>query len=366
MQTPWIGAAVLAAAALANAGAHAQTPTLYGLIDLAVEHLNHVGGAGRITRMPGLTGALPSRLGLRGGEDLGGGWRLVYTLELGFAPDTGTLNQGGRGFGRQSFVGVVGPWGSWSLGRQPTMLYWSLLEADIIGPSLFGSGSLDSHLPNARADNALAWRGRFGGFDLGLQASLGRDAVNAGPSPGGTNCPGESASDRRACRQGSALLKYDAASWGAAWAIDSFRGGPGAFAGLSASSLSDRRSTLNGWLRQGAWKLGGGVVARHDQGHAATPRSRLWFAGASFALSPQVTLDGQWLQLRYAHSPNQASLLVLRGTYQMSRRTAAYAMAGHIGNQGSLALGVSGGAPGAAPLPGGTQTGLAAGLRTSF
>ena len=107
---------------------HAQPSiTIYGLLDTAVEHINHVGATGSgLTRIPSNAGNIPSRLGFRGREDLGGGISAQFVLEMGIAPDSGVLNQGGRGFGRQSFVGLNGPWGQVSLGRQYTMLFWSM------------------------------------------------------------------------------------------------------------------------------------------------------------------------------------------------------------------------------------------------
>ena len=104
----------LAFAALATAALTAQAQssvTLYGTVDAAVEHLSNA-PTGGITRMPGLTGgSAPSRLGFRGSEDLGGGLRAIFTLEQGISVDNGTLNQGGRAFGRQAFVGISAPWG---------------------------------------------------------------------------------------------------------------------------------------------------------------------------------------------------------------------------------------------------------------
>src|SRR5688500_3687346 len=107
-------ATTLALAAIATC-ANAQTPPpasvqLYGVVDAGVEYVNNVGASnGHVTRMPGLSGGqLPSRWGLRGTEDLGGGLRAVYTLEAGFAVDSGVSLQGGRAFGRQSFVGLSG------------------------------------------------------------------------------------------------------------------------------------------------------------------------------------------------------------------------------------------------------------------
>jgi len=358
----------LALLGLAGTAAQAQNVTIYGLIDASVEHVNHVGAAGgSLTRMPGLTGgSAPSRLGFRGSEDLGDGLKAVFTLEQGFGVDTGTLNQGGRAWGRQAFVGLTGPWGSLTAGRQYSMLFWSQLDADILGPAMFGSGSMDSYLPNARVDNVLAYRGTFGAFTAGATYSFGRDSVNAGPSPSGTNCAGENASDTSACRQWSLLAKYEG-GWGLTAAVDEIRGGAGAFAGLTSSTMKDRRSTVTGWLKLfAALKLGAGLISRDNGASATTPRSDLWYLGASYTLSPQLVIDGQVFQLDYKNSANQATLYALRGTYSLSKRTALYATAGQISNDGTLALGVSNAAAGNGPAAGNSQTGLAAGIRHSF
>ena len=122
---------LLAMAALAAAcGVQAQSNvTIYGVLDSGVEHLTNVGATrSGLTRMPGLGVSVPSRLGFRGTEDLGGGLKAVFTLESGFGTDTGTLNQGGRFFGRQAFVGLSGSWGAVTLGRQYSMLFWSQLR----------------------------------------------------------------------------------------------------------------------------------------------------------------------------------------------------------------------------------------------
>jgi predicted porin len=346
--------------------AGAQTVTLFGLIDAAVEHVSKVGPSGSgLSRMPGLTGSLPSRWGVRGSEDLGGGLRLVFTIEQGFTPDAGTISQGGRAFGRQAFVGVSAPWGTLTFGRHYTMLYWSILDADVMGPNLYGSGSLDAYIPNARADNSVSYRGSFSGLTLGGTYSLGRDAVNAG-SPAGTNCAGEDAAHKQACREWSAMLKFDQAGWGAALAVDEIRGGAGAFAGLTRSALTDRRISANGYLKLGDVKATLGLLRRDNGASALTPKSDLWYAGMVYTLTPAWTLDAEWLDLRFKHSADNARLLVARASYGLSRRTVVYAMAGHIANHGNLALSVSAGAPGSNPVAGGVQTGLAAGLRHAF
>ena len=75
--------------------------TLYGIIDTGIELVTHVNAAGdSVVRMPGITGEFPSRWGIRGKEGLGGGLSVDSLPESGFNTKAGTLNQGGRMFGR--------------------------------------------------------------------------------------------------------------------------------------------------------------------------------------------------------------------------------------------------------------------------
>lgn len=359
-------AIALPAVVSAQGGASAGV-TIYGVVDSGVEHITNVGASGSsLTRVPTNTASSPTRLGFRGSEDLGDGLRALFTLESQIGLDTGTLLNGGRAWGRQAWVGLAGPWGTLSIGRQSTMLFWSILDADILGPNAFGSGSLDSYIPNARADNLVAYRGTFSGVTVGATVSPGRDGVNAGPTPSGTNCAGESATDKSACREWSMLLKYDSPTWGAAAVVDRISGGPGAFGGLTSSSLTDKRSMLNGWVKFGNWKVGGGVLRRVNGGSATTPRSDLYFLGASVLAMPLLVLEAEAFKLNFKNSANAAALLALRANYSLSRRTAVYLSIGHIANDGALALSVSGTAPGSAPVAGGSQSGVIAGIRHAF
>lgn len=346
--------------------AHAQSSVqIYGVMDTAVEYMNNVGkDKSSLTRMPSLTGSGPSLLGFRGREDLGGGLSAGFALEMGIAPDSGELNQGGRGFGRQSFVSLNGSWGSLGLGRQYTMLFWSTHNADVIGPNMHSMSVLDSYFPNARADNSISYKGTFSGLTLGATYSLGRDAVKAN-NPGGTNCPGEKSGDSKNCREWSALLKYDAAEWGVALAHDALRGGPGAFAGLDSSKKTDKRSMLNGYVKLGEAKIGAGYMNRKNDGDPKKPRSNLWFVGVSYPVG-QWTFDAQYNQLKYQHSADKGQLVVVRGIYKLSKRTAVYTSLGHITNRGKAAFNASGAQPGGGPNPGVNQTGFGAGLSHRF
>jgi predicted porin len=356
----------LAACAAASHAQIQSNVTMYGVIDTGVEYVNNV-GAGRdgLARMPTLTGTLPNWLGFRGAEDLGDGLKALFTLENGFAPDTGAANQGGRLFGRQAFVGLSNSWGTLTLGRQYTQYFWSILDSYLMGPNVYSMIALDSYLPNARADNSIAYRGTFNGFTVGLGYSLGRDAVNAGPSPAGTNCAGENPANKRQCREWSAMVKYNAETWGAAMGTDRLYGGPGAFGGLTSSSLSDTRTTLNGFVKFGSLKLGGGLIRRNNQG-SVTPRSDLYFLDAAYLLTPALLLDGELSRLIVRDASSNATLLALRATYNFSKLTAAYVTAGHIANGGASAVSVSAGGGGTNPGPGVSQMGLMVGVRKFF
>ncbi|MGH8436277.1 MAG: porin [Pseudomonas sp.] len=360
---------------VAAGAAQAQSVNLYGIIDTGIESVNNVEQAGgRITRVPSNTGILPSRLGMRGKEELGGGLSAIYTLEMGFAPDTGASGQGGRLFGRQSFVGLSGDWGAVTLGRQWTMLFWSLLDSDIVGPSIYGLGSLDSYIPNARIDNSIAYKGKFSDFTVGATYSLGRDTVNAGPSPAGTNCPGENGADAQACREWSALVKYDTKGWGAALAYDKINGRTPASAtdvvlpaGLTSSSKSDARLMVNGYVNLADLKIGGGVIRRSNDGSATRPKSDLWYLAAAYPLSSAWTIDGTLAKLSYKNINNfDSTLLAVRSLYKLSKRTTLYAQLGTIRNDSLSNVSVSGGAPGSNPALGGSQTGTMVGINHTF
>ncbi len=364
----WKQLGIAAALAGAVGVGHAQSSvTIYGLVDTGVEHLTNVGPSrSSTTRMPDLAASAPSRIGFRGRESLGNGLSVGFTLEMGMAMTDGSLAQGGRAFGRQSFLSLNGPWGSVGLGRQYTMLFWSMLDADVIGAGAHSIATLDAYFPNARADNAITYKGTFSGLTVGAGYSTGRDAINAGPSPAGTNCRGVNPNDRKECQEWSALLKYDAPSWGLALAHDAQRGGPGAFGGLNSSSKADNRTMLNGYATfDGGIKLGAGYMRRTNDGNAKSPRSNLAFLGASYSTGPWV-VAGEYYQLKYASNADKGQYLTVRTTYKFSKRTNVFASVGHMKNSGNAAFSASAGRAGGNPLPGGSQTAFLIGVQHAF
>lgn len=107
----------LLASASVVAPAHAQsTVSIYGIINDGIGYVNNQNGHGNVFNSPGnLRG---NRLDFAGTEDLGGGYKALFLLENGFGVNNGTLQQGGRLFGRQAYVGMNTPFGQLTFGRQ--------------------------------------------------------------------------------------------------------------------------------------------------------------------------------------------------------------------------------------------------------
>ena len=212
--------------------AYAQSSvTLYGIVDVGVEHLD-VGSINGTRLQSGISAG--SRWGIRGSEDLRPGWRALFTLESRFEADTGsmtnnnslywcrpanattattvcpgvvfvttppavqvpaaaqpavvgganavnnallqaitTVNAAGAIFDRQAWGGLVTPVGGFFFGRQYTPGYEILNKYNAIGDQTalqFGQGFSN---PAIRANNAAQYRIELGGFSGVLMYGFG-------------------------------------------------------------------------------------------------------------------------------------------------------------------------------------------------
>lgn len=364
-----------------SCGAHAQSSvTLYGVLDTGIELVTHAGPTGgKIVRMPGITGSVPSRWGLRGTEDLGGGYAAVFALEDGFNVRGGDVNQGGRLFGRQAWVGVQNRFGALTFGRQYTMSYWAIIDADQLGPDIYGGvGSIDAYIPNARSDNTIAYKGTFSGITIGGTYSFGRDSTGTGNSPGQGTCAGSVPGDFNACKQWSVLLRYDARNFGVAASYDEQHGGAGAaasfFNGAAAIPLTnsgdkDARTQLNGYFKLGSLKVGGGWIGRRVQTVSpaiADVHSNIFYVTGTYFVTPAVVLDGGVYRTVDAAQDTRATLAAVRGTYLLSKATGVYLQSGYVFNSAQARYTLSQGGPGTTPNAGLGQLGVMAGIRHSF
>ncbi|WP_027995401.1 porin [Simplicispira psychrophila] len=159
--------------AMAQSTIGTSSVTIYGLIDVGINHVTGAPG-GSVTSIT--SGNMEgSRLGFKGNEDLGGGYRAIFTLESRLEADTGSLsnrplsggrlpdrlstatslglpaalqpavsavaaqigssvgvNLGNGMFDRQAFVGMVTPFGAFTAGRQYTPGYLASASFDVM------------------------------------------------------------------------------------------------------------------------------------------------------------------------------------------------------------------------------------------
>lgn len=187
-----IAAALMAActAQLHDAAAQGSTVTIYGIMDAGLVREGG-GAAGTLTKVTSGVGAA-SRLGFRGVEDLGGGTAAIFTLESGLKIDTGENDVAGTLFNRQAFAGLKTPYGTLTLGRQYTPLFWAVTQ--IGDPFKTGYvGNAKSLLPTAgngtRTSNTVYYiTPENNGFSADLAYSMGEQAgdASAGRQMGGS------------------------------------------------------------------------------------------------------------------------------------------------------------------------------------
>ena len=179
--------------------AQQSTATLYGLIDLSVQHLRSgdaspLGGRDSTRLTDGVVyGGPGSRWGLRVLEDLGDGLSALAVLEAGFNADNGTLGQGGRAFGRQVYVGMrSAKFGEFRLGRQYALHDETMAVTNVGGnltplnPGTIATvtsgttpATFSLFIDAPRVDNAIHYLSPlFGGFRVQAMVALGEKVMD--------------------------------------------------------------------------------------------------------------------------------------------------------------------------------------------
>lgn len=221
---------VLSALASAAVASFAQSSvTIYGIVDLAATKVSGVRGGSISQLNSGMMDG--SRLGFRGNEDLGGGYRALFTAEGRLEADTGALSnrppsasqvpdryvranllriapalqaaaqgvlntQVGPGIGagvgvnlannfwdRQVFVGLVTPFGAILAGRQYTPAYEMTAAFDTLQTqSALAAGQVASFPSSVdiRQSNSIAYRIVQGPISAALMVAAGEGSATTG------------------------------------------------------------------------------------------------------------------------------------------------------------------------------------------
>ena len=181
--TKTIRAAAAALLATAACAAQAQSSLqIYGIMDAGVL-VSNTGAPGQHHQSELATGnGAGTRLGFRGTEDLGGGLKASFQLEMGIFNDTGEFitfgEPAGTTFGRKSVVGIHGGWGDLFLGRDYTPGWWNVFQSDRFRFGLPGTNATSSGIVVTRASNGLFYHSPvLGGFRARLAYTFGKESA---------------------------------------------------------------------------------------------------------------------------------------------------------------------------------------------
>jgi predicted porin len=335
--------------------AHAQV-TVFGVLDLAV-NLTRADGASSIWKLEG-DGNTSSRLGFRGSEDLGAGWKANFWIESAINPDVGTsgatstnnkdsVNTGGLTWGRRATVGLASPFGELRVGRDYVPSFSNLTTS--MHP--FGTNGVGSsgHLfyqvntggttvrTNVRASNSIGYHlpdNRFGLYGNLMVAT------------------GEQAPDTATEKDGNHLGVR--LGW---------RGGPVNLAvargktNYATGNFVQTNAGLN--VKVGPAKL----MSLWGENKVGVTSTRIWMLGTQLGVGERGEVRLAYSQLKARGVANDAAHLALGYVHDLSKRTSLYATVARIDNKGS---GTRFNPGTATTQPGGNADGAEFGLKHSF
>lgn len=361
-----VAALALAGAATGGAGSAAAQEstgavTLYGRLNTALEHVS-ASGAGPELSASRLSN-YRSVFGFRGEEGLGSGLKAVWQVESAVSLDTG----GGTLAGRDTRLGLAGPWGTLFAGTW-TLPYTSATAGfDPFYPttagymSLMGNGSapstdhlIDTSSFDRRQRNQVqywspAWRGLSARLAHGLSEERPDDGRKPRLASGSLSWEGGgltlTAAHERHHEYEAPDTRDTASKLGAAYRL-----GP---ARLAAVVERLRYETATGTLRRNAWYVS--AVVRLGAGSLRAGYTRAGDGRGDAAETVGFFRSG---------ADTGASQLTVGYEHELSKRTAIYAYASRISNERAalydFAINELGIAPGQRPRV------LALGLRHQF
>lgn len=345
---------VLALAAIAaSSAAFAQSSvTLYGVVDLSVESVkgNTAGKSTTFNRVS--SGNLAtSRLGFKGVEDLGGGLKGNFQLEATVNADTGA-SASGRFFDRAAWLGLSSKEaGEIRIGRQDSLIGAQI--ANVIGAQAYDVSVVGATLGGVglrRLDNAITYIAPtfVPGLTLSAQYSTAADSVTAN-------------NNNAEATNGSKL--------GRAYGFSAnFMQGP-VSAGVSyvnANSQQFIQQEIVGLFMYGAYDLGVAKLTAYynddtNDGNRSVDGRRLYGIQAAVPVVPGLNVTAGYAYARNAGTAfsstlsqpatgfgtpgknirhDNAGIINLKAQYDLSKRTAVYALFTQVqnGDRANLAI----------------------------
>lgn len=255
MKKTLLAAALMSIAATGYA--QSGSVTMYGIVDTGYEYSSnkretHWSANNHSTTVKtnkvGLKGGglSSSRLGFKGQEPLGNGLSATFHMEMRFDSATGawrshktSSGETVTGFAARTLVGLKGPFGHLSLGRENTSIDNNIFPIDI-------QGHTRSDIPLTGKVEGLFYNGKFGG--LGIEAFAGRNHSS-------TKVNGVETEDKLSEFGYGLGLRYDAGPFAIAGVAQQFR--PGTIKrDASGNITSDTRGRKDEFGIAASYKLG--------------------------------------------------------------------------------------------------------------
>ncbi|MGS0892301.1 porin [Burkholderia stagnalis] len=339
-------AATAAALAACSGAALAQSSlTLYGALDAGVQYLTHADGRHSAVQLQNY-GIVPSQVGLKGTEDLGGGWRALFKLEQGINVNDGTATAPGYAFFRGAYVGIAGPIGTVTLGRQFSVLFDKTLFYDPLWYASYSGQGVLMPMSENFVDSSVKYQSpTFAGLDV---EALAATAGVAGNSRAGRvlELGGQYASNGLSV---SAVLHQ---SYGDVSATDDASGRRRELGTLAARYAF---ASLPLTVYAGVERLTGDL----------DPARTIVWGGARYLASNGIGLNaGVYHTDSRTPTIGHPTLFIASTTYALSKRTVAYVNLGYARNGGQSSQTVYEYDP--TPLAGTSQFGAMVGMYHLF
>ncbi|RPH62270.1 MAG: porin [Burkholderiales bacterium] len=356
--------AVAVAAALPAAAFAQSNVTLYGIMDAGVG-FNDRDGPNTSNAMVVNSGyQSTSRLGVRGSEDLGGGLRATFNLEMGNRVDEGISDSDIAGrtlWQRRSVVGLAGGFGEVRLGRDYTPGFSAAGATDVMGYGLFGNWltyTAGAGGITTRASNAIWY----------TSPSFGNTKCMAMPAP--TECNAFSGGLTLSAFYGTGETDVTPKDAGDAWGLAVvYRGGP-ALAQIHYQELNDAAGDAKKEMGAGlGWNFGAFRVTT-NYGSTETPagvKTKGLSLGAGIRVGAGEIL-AQVMQIkRDSAGDPKATVMGLAYVHPLSKRTNLYATYGMARNNDAGSFAVLASDNSVAPAAVGSDPkGFAVGVRHMF
>jgi predicted porin len=321
-------------------------------------------------------GIFSSFWGIKGSEDIGGGYRINFKLQGVFNSMSGKFGLSDTPgttaiFNQFATIGASGPFGTIDMGRQIIPMIYAMAETDVRGAQYFGS-ILTAWLG---VNQAAGWPGTSTNAAIGAlydsNAVVYRSPKFFGTSLALEYAPGGVAGQFQGGTRESAVLKFS--NYGLNLSAVYYNGhdtNPFPITYPAAPATSATGLDNNRFYYLGAMYTIAGFSVSASYGIGKNPASsnttdfEMISGGLGYQFNPRFKVTSGYYYLKDRnHSANHSSEFSVGAEYSLSIRTSAYAQVGYVDNKGTMNQTIIYGAPVA---PGVSTTAAMIGIRHTF